>query len=61
MNKTDLIKILQEDTSPMDAEVSIYLDCTNNDCGIDGKITGVSFDKRFKQLIIEGDYEEDKY
>ena len=51
--------MLQEDKTPMDTEVGIYLECMNNDCGIVGKITGVSFSKNFG-LKIEGEYEEDE-
>lgn len=61
MTKGDLIKMLQEDNSPLDIPINIYLECTNNDTGIYGEIEKLTYDKRFKKLNIIGEYEEDEY
>lgn len=61
LTKEQLIKILQEDTSPMNTPVQIFLDCTNNDESIVGEISEqeIKYDKDFKCLFISGTYEED--
>ena len=61
LTKEQIIKMLQEDNKPMDTEVEIYLECTNNDSGIWGKITDLSYDKKSKLLYFNGEYEEDNY
>jgi len=61
MTKGELIKLLQEDKQPMDTEVEIYLECTNDDKGILGKITDLTYEKKFKALHLMGEYEEDDY
>lgn len=60
MTKGELIQLLQEDVSPLDTEVDIYLDCTNNDAGISGKLNDfIRYDEKFKTLSLYGDYEEE--
>jgi len=59
MTKNELIKLLQNDNSPDDIVVNITLECTNNDECIVGKIIGITFEKRFKELTLNGTYEEE--
>ena len=59
MTKGEILKILQEDKSPMNTEMEIYLECTNNDTGIWGRITGLSYFNN--KLGFDGDYEESEY
>ena len=61
MTKGELIKLLQEDKQPMDTEVEIYLECTNDDKGILAKVTDLTYEKKFKSLHLMGEYEEDEY
>lgn len=61
MTKGDLLKMLQEDNSPLDTPIRIYLECTNNDAGIYGEVVELTYDKRWNQLDINGTYEEDEY
>jgi len=59
MTRGELIEILQSDNHPLDTPVNIYLECTNNDAGIYGNITGLFYDKRFKNLTLDGNYEQE--
>lgn len=59
MKKGELLKLLQEDTQPMDAEIEIYMECTNNDEGFWGAVTGLKYDKHTKSLHLTGEYEEE--
>ena len=59
MKKDELIKLLQEDKQPMEAEIQIYMECTNNDEGFWGEVTGLKYDKRTKSLYLTGEYEEE--
>jgi len=61
MTKGELINILQKDNSSLDTPIIIYLECTNNDAGIYGKIEELTYNKRHKELHIIGTYEEDEY
>lgn len=61
MKKAELIKLLQEDNRPMDAEVEIYLECMNNDEGMWGKVTGLKYDKKMKSLHLIGEYEQEEF
>jgi hypothetical protein len=61
MTKGKLLRMLQEDKKPMDTEVQIYLQCTNDDKGILGNVTDVEWSKTFKSLILNGEYEESEY
>ena len=60
--KRELIRLLQEDYSPMDTPINIYLECTNQDTGIwTEKINSIRYSQKDKCLILEGEYEEDEY
>lgn len=59
MTKKELIDLLKNDNSPDDTPVSITLDCTNNDECIIGEITDVTFETRYKELTLNGTYEEE--
>lgn len=61
MTKKELIKLLQNDKSPDNIQVNIYLECINNDTGIFAKLVGTNYDKRFKELTINGTYQECEY
>lgn len=61
MTKEQLIKMLQEDKQPMDTEISIYLDCINNDISIVGSVNRIEWNENFKSLMILGEYEESEY
>lgn len=58
LTKRQLIQMLEEDKRPMDSEVAIYLECTNDDKGILGTITNVEYSKTFNNLMVYGEYEE---
>lgn len=62
LTKAELIKALQEDKSPMDTPISIYLECTNDDQGIYAtSVDSAAYDKRDKEFLILGTYEIDVY
>lgn len=61
ITKADLIKMLQEDSSPMDAPVRLSLECTNDDSSVSGEFVGVRWSKGLKALVLDGEYEEDGY
>jgi hypothetical protein len=62
MTKEQLIKLLQEDKSPIDTPVCVYLNCENDDKGIVGNIlTELEYSKNFECIMIYGTYEEDEY
>jgi len=61
MTKGELIDILQKDNSSLDTPVVIYLECTNNDTGIYGKIEELTYNNKYQELHIIGTYEEDEY
>jgi len=61
MTKGELINILQKDNSSLDTPIIIYLECTNNDIEIYGRIEELTYDKKHKELHIVGTYEEDEY
>jgi hypothetical protein len=60
ITKEELIKMLQDEPSPMNTPVSIYLECTNNDKGILGEsITEARYSKNFECVLLDGTYEEE--
>lgn len=61
MTKGELIKMLQDDPKPLDTPIEVYLECTNNDKGVLGTITGLDYAKDFQALHLEGTYAEDEY
>ena len=58
MTKKELIDLLQNNNSPDNTPVNITLECTNNDECIIGKIIDVTFETRYKELNLNGTYEE---
>ncbi|TPF18012.1 hypothetical protein [Priestia megaterium] len=61
MTKGELIKLLQDDKSPTNTKVCVYLECENNDSEIvSTKIANVKYDKSFKCLMIDGLYVEEE-
>jgi len=61
MTKGELIDMLQKDNSSLDTSIVIYLECTNNDTEIYGKIEELTYNKKHKELHIIGTYKEDEY
>lgn len=61
MKKAQLIKLLQEDSTPDHADMSLYLECTNDDKGVWGNVTDLKWDKQSKTLMLIGEYEESEY
>ena len=59
MTKKELIDLLQNDSSPDGTPVNITLECTNNDECIIGEIIDVTFETRYKELTLNGTYEEE--
>lgn len=62
ITKEKLIKLLQEDSSPMSTPIGIYLNCINDDKGvISSSVNSLEYSKLFNCLLMEGTYEEDEY
>jgi len=62
LSKAELIKMLQEDKSPMDTPIQVCLACTNNDENVISlSVTHIGYSKDFGCLFIEGTYEEDEF
>lgn len=63
LTKGELIRLLQEDKSPMDTPIGIYLECTNDDAGMSATKVRTAEYRTYpsKEFVIFGDYEWDEY
>jgi hypothetical protein len=61
LTKGQLIKLLQDDKSPMDTPIGIYLECTNDDAGMSATAVRDAEYRTYpdKKFVIFGDYEYD--
>ena len=62
LTKGELIKMLQDDKSPMDTLIGVHLDCTNDDASMNAtNLTEANYCKFRKQFVIFGDYRFEEY
>lgn len=62
LTKAELIKLLQEDDSPMDTPIGLLLECTNDDAQMSAtKIRTAGYNSWNKKFMIYGDYEWSDY